>query len=386
MPRPRAAVPGGGRGAAAAEAAKQRKIERIRRYYARPGHATAFSAPATVAKHFNVTHELAKEALEHEDAYTLHREYKKPRTYNPFYVHRRREQVQADLIDVSKIQSKNDGIKFLLVLIDIFTKKLWVYPLKNKSGPSTQRALREWAESLRVLPKHLVTDRGLEFRNAAVQTLLREKGIDWYPLGGSFKASIAERVNKTLQVLIFKYLTHVEGVRYIDVLPQLVRTYNRRPHRTLKGATPNYADLVRNEKKIQAIHHARYEKVAQKRKTHLPFKVGDLVRIKTEAKTVSSSRRAYAEQFQGEFFRIMRINRTMPIAMYHLRSLDTGDLIEGGFYANELQRQRGDVYKIERVFPGVRRRNGVREVKVRWKYFGPQHDEWIREDSIVRAY
>lgn len=359
--------------------------KRILRAYNRPGHPVAFSAPATVAEHFNVPLKFAKEALEHDDAYTLHREYKQPRVYNPYYTHSRREQVQADLIDVGKISEQNDGCKFLLVLIDIFTKKCWVYPLKNKSANEMFPAMQRWLRRLRQPPAKLVTDRGLEFTNRRLQGLLREHNVEWFAAGGTMKAAIAERVNKTLQVLIYKYLTANETTRYIDKLPAIVASYNRRPHRTLKGMAPNMADLPRNEGLVQSIHHLRYEKIARHRKTELPYKVGDVVRVKTEAKKVSSSNRAYAEQFHGEYFVITRINRTLPIAMYYLRSLDTGEHIEGGFYANELQRQRGDVYKIERVLRR-RTRNGVREVRVKWKYFGDRWNEWIPEDAIVQVF
>ena len=359
--------------------------KRILRAYNTPGHPVAFSAPATVADHFNVSSYFAKKVLEHDDGYNLHREYKQPRVYNPFYTHSRREQVQADLIDVSKIAETNDGYRFLLVLIDIFTKKLWVYPLKRKSGAEMLTAMRHWIRRLRVLPEKLVTDRGLEFTNRGLQDLLRSHGIEWYAAGGTMKASIAERVNKTLQVIIYKYLTAKETTRYIDKLQGFVASYNKRPHRTLKGLSPKLADLPRNEGLVQSIHHMRYEKIARKRKKTLPFRVGDLVRVKTEAKKVSSSNRAYAEQFHGEYFRIVRINRTLPIAMYYLRAIDNGELIEGGFYAEELQRQRGDSYKIERI---LRRRTvrGVREIFVKWKYFGDQWNEWIREDSVVNVF
>ncbi len=359
--------------------------KRILRAYNKPGHPIAFSAPAAVADHFKVSLKFAKEVLEHDDAYNLHREYKQPRVYNPYYTHSRREQVQADLIDVGKVAKENDGCKFLLVLIDIFTKKLWVYPLKNKSAAEMLPAMRRWVDGLRQPPGKLVTDRGLEFTNRRLQELLRQHGIEWYAAGGTMKAAIAERVNKTLQVLIYKYLTAKETTRYIDQLPAIVATYNRRPHRTLKGLTPNLADKPRNEGLVQSIHHLRYEKIARHRKTSLPYAVGDLVRIKTEAKKVSSSNRAYAEQFHGEYFRIVRINRTLPVAMYYLRSLDTGEFIEGGFYANELQRQRGDVYKIERVIRR-RTRRGRREAFVKWKYFGDDWNEWIPEETIVQVY
>lgn len=357
---------------------------RISRAYHTPGHPTAFSAPKTVADHFGITTNKARKVLEESDAYTLHREYKRPRVYNPYYVHNRRKQVQGDLVDISRIRGTNDGVTFLLVLIDIFTKKLWVFPLKNKSATVMKDAMKTWLDGLRTKPEKIVTDRGLEFTNRLVQNLLRESGVEWEAANGTMKAAIAERVNKTLQILIYKYLSAKETTRYIDVLPQLVQTYNRRPHRTLEGLTPNTADLPRNEALVQGVFHARFAKLGQAR-TSPKLSVGDIVRVKTDPHKISQNRRAYAEQYTGEYFRIVRINRTLPIPMYHLRSMDSLDFIEGGFYANELQRQRGDVWKVERIL-AERTRRGVREVLIKWKDFSDRWNSWEPRRNIVQRF
>ncbi len=362
--------------------------ERVIRAYTAPGHPTAYSAPAAVARFHHIPQARAKRHLEHAQPYTLHREYKGPRAYNPYYVHGRREEVQADLIDVSKLAAHNDGIRFLLLYIDIFTKRVWVHALRRKSAVRVERAIRHWLTHLDAPPRVFTTDLGLEFRNRAVQALLREFGVEWRGAVGTLKACFAERANKLLQILIHKYLTHGETLRYVDKLRALVRTYNTRGHRTLEGMSPRAADRPANEAAVQAILHAQYERRGRgraRRQANLRFRVGDLVRLKTHAGKVSSSRRAYAQQFHGEYYRVVRINRTLPIPMFHLRLLDTGELIKGGLYAEQLQRQRGNIFLIERVFMH-RVRRGVPWIFVKWMWFGPRWNEWIREDSVVRAY
>lgn len=359
--------------------------ERVISAYVTPGHPVAFSAPHRVAKYFNISEHQAKSILEHCDSYNRHREYKQPRVYNPFYVHHRREQIQADLIDVSKLADSNNNIRFLLLLIDIFTKRVWICPLRNKSGGSVNAAVTAWLNVLDTPPKMLGTDRGLEFKNRQVQHTLSEKGVEWLPLGGTMKAAVAERANKSIQILLYKYLSANETVRYAGQLQSLVETYNNRSHRSLEGMTPMEADKVENEGRVQAIHHSRYEKLARQRRERLPFKVGEVVKIKTLPGKISSSNRAYAEQFKGEYFRIVRINRTLPVAMYYLRSMDTEEIIDGGFYAQELQRQRGDVYKIEKVLQ-QRVRRGKRELLVKWKDFGERWNEWVPESDVVQTF
>jgi len=362
-------------------------MERVISAYNKPGHPIAFSTPSRVAQYFGLKVKKAKEILEHVEGYNLHREYKKPKHYNPYYVHNRREIFQGDLIDIAALKEENEGVTFLLLLIDIFTKRVWVYPLKSKNARDMHAAMSEWIHSLRTVPNKLQTDQGNEFTNNRVQTLLANNNIEWQPCYGTLKASIAERANKTIQILIYKYMTELETNKYIDVLPELIATYNKRGHRTLEGMSPKDADKVENESHVQQIFHQKYYEAGKLRKTlrNLPFKVGDVVRIKTDPKKLTNSTRAYAIQFQGEYFRIVRINRTLPIAMYHLRSMDTQDYIEGGFYANELQRHRGDSWRIEEVL-ARRRRGGRDQLLVKWRYFGPQWNSWINADQVHRRY
>jgi transposase InsO family protein len=380
---------GGGEEGAKEDGGEETLAQRIKADYSSPGHPVAFASPATVARFYNITKEKATSILNQVDTYTLHREYKKPAQFNPFYVHNRREQVQADLIEIGSIAKENDGVRYLLLLIDVMTKKVWLYPLKDKRGTSVTEALSHWIDSLggkRNLPKLLLSDLGKEFIAKTFQEKLKQHKIKWQSGKGMSKAAVAERANKTLQVLIYKYLTDRETLRYIDVLPQLVATYNGRGHRSLKNMTPDEADRPENEARVQEVFHERYEKLARKKAKVKPrLKIDGLVRVKTDSSRISSSRRAYAEQFHGEFYRIVRINRTMPVPMYHLRALDDGEFIDGGFYAEELQPVEGDLWKIESVLD-ERTRRGKKEIKVKWKYFGDRWNEWIPASNVQQVF
>ena len=160
---------------AVSEALKQR----IKRAYVTPGTPIAYSAPGRVAKEFNIKEREAREILEEIEGYRLHREYKKPKVYNPYFVHGRREQVQGDLIDIAKIARHNNNTRFLLLILDIFTKFMWVYPLPNKGAVQMEIKMRQWLREVGEKPKKMMTDQGNEFVNIRVQTLLRENNIEW---------------------------------------------------------------------------------------------------------------------------------------------------------------------------------------------------------------
>ena len=131
--------------------------------YISPGHPTAFSAPGNLKKHYNNRFGTKPilETLQHLDAYTTHREYHKPRVTNPFYVYKKRQQVQMDLIDVSRLKEHNRGTTFLLVAIDSFTKKAWARQLPSKAANKSLPAIRSILESMGAeKPETIFFDRG----------------------------------------------------------------------------------------------------------------------------------------------------------------------------------------------------------------------------------
>lgn len=360
--------------------------QELLRMYKQPGHPIAFSAPGTVYKFFKgeVPLDFIQSALEEEDTYTLHREYKRPSVFNPYYSYHRRRRFQADLIDIAGLKRDNDRVTFLLLVIDTFSRKIWIVPLQRKTGEATRDGLKLWVDEINTTRKEgltliCLTDSGKEFLNRAVQTLFRVNKIEHQTAKNVNKASIAERANKSIQVIIYKYLTSLGETRYLDALPQLVSTYNNRAHRTLHHMTPAQADLPENEIKVRSIHLERYAGI--KRKKKIKFRVGDTVRIKTLAGQVSSSRRAYHQQFHGELYTVIRVNTRMPIPMYFLNSMNDEEDVEGGFYANELVRVRGDSFKIDKIIRtrGTGRR---KEHFVKWKYFDNKWNSWIKASDL----
>jgi hypothetical protein len=137
--------------------------------------------------------------------------------------------------------------------------------------------------------------------------------------------------NRSLQQLIYQYLTENETRRYIDALPELVETYNSRPHRALQQMTPNEADLPQNEGRVSSIQRERFAKLLQASRT-ARFNIGDTVRV--QANFGNRFARGYNERFTRELFEIVAINKRMPVPMYELRSLMTDHPVAGNFYAS----------------------------------------------------
>lgn len=217
--------------------------------------------------------------------------------------------------------------------------------------------------------------------NKKVRDSLRRTGVKIQHPNSALKAAIAERFNRSLQDLIFKYLTHHETRRYTDVLQSLVQTYNKRGHRTLKYMSPNAADLPENRHYVISALNDYYTKITAKR-VRARFKIGDTVRIRRE---LTVFLRGYHERFKRELFTIIAVERRMPIPAYTLKSLDKDDVISGLFYNNELQKVLGGVYKVEKVIKR-RVRNGKVQLYVKWLDFGPSHNSWIDAEDVTEIY
>ena len=153
----------------------------------------------------------------------------------------------VDLVDLTTLKDDNDGMTFLLTIIDVFSKRARCIPMPSKSAVSLVAALQIAFANER--PQTLQTDRGMEFLNKSVQTLLTKHGVHHFSAhNAETKASIVERFNKTLKTHMWRYFTKVQTWRYIDVLPDLVRTYNDTRHRSI-GMAPSQVN-VRNQEKV----------------------------------------------------------------------------------------------------------------------------------------
>ena len=97
----------------------------------------------------------------------------------------------ADLIDKSSLSKYNNNYKFILTVIDIFTKYAWAIPLKNKSGLSKTNGFKTILSEGRK-PDKLWVDRGSEFCNKTFKILLKEYGTGKAASGISETASQIE--------------------------------------------------------------------------------------------------------------------------------------------------------------------------------------------------
>ena len=233
--------------------------------------------------------------LEAQKTYTLHRPPKRR--------FRRRKTLstgiddlwQADLVDLTSLSRHNDGMKFILVVIDVFSKWAFVRPLPNKSGATLRNAFSSIIDSRK--PIYLQTDKGTEFLNGAFQALLAENNIKFYTSQNEdIKCAVVERFNRTLKSRMFRYFTYASSSRYIDVLQQLVTSYNNSYHSSIKTSPasvtvedePEIRKLLYPPKKLPLKWRFKVEDKVRLSQARRPFQKGYLPTWTTEIFTVKT--------------------------------------------------------------------------------------------------
>ena len=180
----------------------------------------------------------------------------------------------ADLVEMGKFSKWNKGIRYLLIVIDVFSKFGWIEPLKDKRGESVAHAFEKIFKSGRQ-PRLLWADKGSEFYNSNVKRLLSKHNIELYSTEKEEKSSVVERWNQSIKRRLWKMFSVNNNTIYHDKLGKVVDEYNRSFHSSVK-MTPVEASQNKNERKVfpNLYGDLIYSK-------HIPakFHVGEKVRI-----------------------------------------------------------------------------------------------------------
>ena len=215
----------------------------------------------------------------------------------------------------------NKGIKYLLCVIDLFSKYAFVVPLKDKKGISIVNAFQSILNKSKRKPNKIWVDKGSEVYNASFKNWLQDNDIIMYSTNNEGKSVVAERFIRTLKSKIYKYMTSISKKVYIDKLNAIVNKYNNTYHTTIKMKPIN----VKDNTYINTNREINYK--------HPKFKVGDYVRI-SKYKTIFAKR--YMPNWSEEVFVVDKIKSTVP-GIYVINDLN-GEEITGKFYENKLQK------------------------------------------------
>ena len=212
------------------------------------------------------------------------------------------ERIQIDLIDMSKFKYTNNHFCFIFLLIDVFTRKIWVYLMKKKDKENIMNVMTKYLDKYNKDEKikNIVSDNEAGFTSKDFQRLMNEQNIEHQTVEKQHTAlGIVDRCIGTIKRKLYKYMHKNDTTKYIERLPHLIESYNDSPHRGIKNLAPN--EVPEHMDEIQILNHEKNEKNKPS-----PLKIGDFVRIR---KLKDKFERGYEEKYSKELYQIVSIDK-----------------------------------------------------------------------------
>ena len=194
-----------------------------------------------------------------------------------------------EMADVSNIRSHSQNYKYLLFVIDVFSRYLWIQPITEKTTKSVINALKIVLRSRKL--NSIKSDKGSEFKNKEVRSFLKKEDIHTFYSQDETEDTLVERSIRTIKKALYRYFRHKQTYKYLDVLQDFARNYNKRTHRSLGQNSPaevnqdnasevrNIAYLVVKPRITKTIKKERKITKKETKSSRFKFKTGDLVRI-----------------------------------------------------------------------------------------------------------
>lgn len=310
---------------------------------------------------------MSKEQVVSELHYPARKNFKRRR----FEMRGINDTFQIDLVEMIPFASENKGYKYLLMVIDTFSKYAWIKKLKNKTGKEVTKAMEEILnDNPDRCPANIQSDLGKEFYNSHFQELMKRYHINHYSTFTKLKASIVERFNRTFLNKLWRQFSLQGKHKWLSHFESIVQVYNKTIHRTIK-MRPIDVTKHNQHRLMQTVYGL---KPVLKTNKSSKFQINDYVRI---SKFKTTFEKGYTPNWTTEIFKITKILPTFPIT-YRLHDLNNTE-IKGCFYEQELQKtQNKDIYLVEKII----KKKGDK-LFVKWLGFSDEENSWINSRDLI---
>lgn len=349
--------------------------------YFNPTNPASFSGPDKLYRYtqkegkYDISYSNIRQWLQQQEPFSLQKPVFRSFKKNKIIVTGIDDQWSADLMDMVKFKEFNKGYTYILIVIDVFSKYLWIRPLKTKQGKEVGKSLGSILREGRS-PNRIRTDKGSEFKSKEVKKILEKHHIQHLYAQNETKAAIAERVIKTIKSKLYRYFTFKRDYTYIDRLQDFVNSYNTTYHRSI-GMAPN--QVTKDNETI--VWWRLYWPNTLLKKQPFRFNVGDHVRI-TYLKTIFT--REYDDKWTGEVFTISERKHRGALPIYRLKDYNR-DEIQGTFYQSELQKidvNDNDLWKVEKILKS-KGKGRNKQYFVKWLYWPKKFNSWINASDLT---
>ena len=378
-----------------------------------PSHPAGFSSvnklwrAAKQAGYHEASYDKVKKWLLSQETYATSVQSRRTVHRTPVRVAGFNAQFDIDLADLNQYGSENDGWKYVLAVLDIFSRFLITRKLKSKSPVEVAKALDDIFTHVR-RPLYLVrTDAGMELQGRAVKAVYAKFNLTHIVTRNEAKANYVERVLKTWKGKLFKYFISKQTHRWVDVCDEITEAYNNSVHSSLGDKPVNITARNEGQSRIQQykIKHSlddygHSKKVVASPKKSPPssssvkkttkpsvkpkpkYAKGQLVRVSRLRHAFS---REYSQKWSHELFKVHNIiPRDDSIYAYTLEDL-LGEVLKGTFYREEITaalEPEGGVYMIDRILT-KRGRGKNLQYRVSWLGWPAKFSSWISASEVT---
>lgn len=345
-------------------------MEKLKEIYYNLSDPDSYAPPDRLQRRTGFSRKLVDTFVQDQDSYTLHRFAKRRIRRNHIIVSKLDQQWQADLSDMVDLQ--HGGFRYLLVCIDIYSRFVFAEPLRDKKGQTIVDALTRIFNRSGRKPAVLQTDKGGEFLGNKVESFLKQEHIKFFTATGAHKASIVERVQRTLKSHMWRYFSanHANpgNQQYIPILSEILESYNNRFHSSI-GTTPA---------KVSSGAKKPVFKFKNNRKQYPKLRVGNYVRL---LRIRPAFEKSHVAHFTEEIFRISKVDGRQLIPMYSVVDLQN-ETVEGKFYSSELQQVEKPVrFVIERILR-KKKHKGAWLYFVKWSGYPNSFNSWQNAEDM----
>jgi len=276
-------------------------------------------------------------------------------------------------------KDENNGYRYILCIVDVFSRFAFAAPLKRKTAVDVFAALSYIVEVSGRKPKKLWVDEDKAFYNSLFKQWCQSNNVQMYSTYSTEKSVIVERFHRTLKVIMHRRFTAENTHRWVEMLPELIKQYNYSYHSTLGTAPWNATQSVYKNWVEQRVNPP-IQSGGENREPK--YKIDDVVRV---ARLKGIFEPGHSDKWTKETFKVrsIRISDDMkePIT-YKLEDVN-GEEVKGSWYAEELQKVKyPDFILIEEILDEKTIR-GKTYVLVKYLGWDKAYNKWILKEEAV---
>ena len=233
----------------------------------------------------------------------------------------------ADLIDYSMYSRQNHGYKYILCIVDMFSRLNFVRPLKTKKAEEVAGKIEEIISDMQFIPRFFTSDKGGEFdvRKIFIKSLLVDQfHMIVYYTSGPKKNSMVERFNRTLKERIERYFTENKTKCWVDILQAFSENINNSVNRSI-GMPPSAVTFDNADIISKRLYPNRGKKVSCDK-----ILAGDRVRIVLPQGIFD---KGYKKSWSDKIYTVHAIEKSMGFCLYILKD---DEILPRKFYLSEL--------------------------------------------------